>query len=85
MSCMSGASGNEAEFNAEINIHFPRLRNLDKPGVWVFPNLLVCLDCGFSRFTVPETELALLARGTGTKEALTADHVAFHPRYNALN
>jgi hypothetical protein len=70
MSCMLCASGKEAEFNGEINIHFPGLKNLDKPTVWVFPKILVCLDCGFSRFTVPQTELALLARGTGTGEAL---------------
>jgi hypothetical protein len=37
--------------------------NLNKPGVWVFPKVVVCLDCGCSWFTVPETELALLAKG----------------------
>jgi hypothetical protein len=61
MSCTLCASGKEAEFIAEINIHFPGLKNLDKPTVWVFPKVLVCLDCGFSRFTVPKEELALLA------------------------
>jgi hypothetical protein len=63
------ASSKEAEFNAEISIHFPGPKNVDKPSVWVFPRILVCLDCGFSRFVVPETELALLAGGTGTGEA----------------
>ena len=62
MRCMVCASGKQAEFNAEINIHFPGLKNMDKSTVWVFPKLLVCLDCGFSRCTVPETELALLKR-----------------------
>jgi hypothetical protein len=56
------ASRNDAEFGAEVLIHYTGLKNLDKPGVWVFPKLLVCLDCGFSRFTVPESELALLSR-----------------------
>jgi hypothetical protein len=42
-------------------IHFSGLKNLDKPGVWVFPKLLVCLDCGCSHFTVPERELASIA------------------------
>jgi hypothetical protein len=42
-------------------IHFSGLKNLDKSGVWVFPKLLVCLDCGYSHFTVPERELASIA------------------------
>jgi hypothetical protein len=60
MSCLSCASGNQAEFTGEVNIHFPGLKNLDKPSIFVFPKLLVCLDCGCSWFTTPETELALL-------------------------
>jgi hypothetical protein len=60
MSCLSCASRNQAEFTAEINIHFPGLKNLDKPSVFVFPKLSVCLDCGCSRFAIPETELARL-------------------------
>jgi hypothetical protein len=62
LSCPFCASGREREFTAEINIHFSGLKNLDKPSVLVFPRLLLCLDCGFSRFTVPEAELALLAQ-----------------------
>ncbi len=61
MSCVFCASTNEAEYPAEVNIHFPGLRNADKPGVFVFPRLLVCLDCGFSSFVTPELELARLA------------------------
>lgn len=60
MPCVVCASENQAEFPAEVNIHFGGLLNLDKPSVWVFPILLVCLDCGFSRLTVPEARLALL-------------------------
>lgn len=36
---------------------------LDKPTVWAFPKLLVCLDCGFTEFQVEESELRLLAEG----------------------
>lgn len=60
MSCSSCTSGNQAEFAAEINIHFLGLENLDKPSVFVFPKIFVCLDCGCSRFTIPEAELARL-------------------------
>ena len=66
MSCALCASVNEAEFTAEMMIHFSGLRNIDRPGVLVFPKVLVCLDCGFSRFTVAEKELALLAGDTPT-------------------
>ena len=33
----------------------------DKPAVFVFPELLVCLRCGTTQFVIPETELCLIA------------------------
>jgi hypothetical protein len=63
MSCSFCASGNLAKLAAEINIHLLGLKNLDKPSVLIFPMLLVCLDCGFSQFTVPDAKLGLLATG----------------------
>ena len=64
MSCKSCQSQSQRNFNGEIAIHFPGLKDLDKPIVWVFPKLLVCLDCGFTEFLVPETELLVLREET---------------------
>jgi hypothetical protein len=61
MSCLLCGSGNQAELTAEMVIHFSGLKNLEKPGVWVFAKFLVCLDCGCSHFTVPERKLASIA------------------------
>jgi len=47
-------------FPAEINIHFPGYEGLTKRTVWVFPQLLVCLNCGFTQFSIPESELQRL-------------------------
>jgi hypothetical protein len=63
MSCPSCASGRQAEFVAEVNLHFRGLKNLDNPGILVFPKVLVCMDCGSSQFSTPESDLALLASG----------------------
>jgi predicted nucleic-acid-binding Zn-ribbon protein len=63
MFCPKCAYGNRVEFSAEINIHFSGLRNLDRPSVLVFPKVLVCLNCGFAEFTIPEKELPHLAQG----------------------
>lgn len=63
MSCLLCPSDNQAEFAAEMIIHFCGRKNIDNPGVQVFSKLLVCLDCGFSRVIVPETELAILSNG----------------------
>ncbi len=66
MSCKSCKSENQSNFNGEIATHFPGLKGLDKPIVWVFPKLVVCLDCGFTEFAIPETELRQLAEGDST-------------------
>jgi hypothetical protein len=64
MACLLCGSSNEAQFPAEIVIHLVGLANIDVPGIWVFPNLATCLDCGTARFNVSKTELASLAAGT---------------------
>jgi hypothetical protein len=64
MPCHSCGSVNQYNFRGEMGIHFPGLKNIDKPVVWVFPDLIVCLDCGMAEFTVPEAELRLLAKGS---------------------
>jgi hypothetical protein len=63
MACRSCRSEHQTEFGAEINIHFPGRKGLDKPAVLVFPKLVVCLDCGFTELTLAETELRLLGVG----------------------
>jgi hypothetical protein len=45
-----------------MGIRFPGLKNIDRP-VWVFPELIICLDCGMAEFNVPEAELRQLAKG----------------------
>ena len=52
----------QRNFNAEIGIHFPGLEGLDKPVVWVFPQLVVCFNCGFTEFVIPQRELRQLAQ-----------------------
>jgi hypothetical protein len=60
VSCKSCGSVNQQKFSAEMGIHFP---HIDKPVVWLFPELVVCLDCGTAEFAVPEAELRQLAKG----------------------
>lgn len=62
MPCKSCGSVNQSKFSAEMGIHFPGLKNINKPVVWLFPEIVVCLDCGAAEFAVPEAELRLLAK-----------------------
>jgi hypothetical protein len=74
MTCNSCNSENQRRFNSEINVHLPGLKNLDRPPVFVFPKLLICLDCGFTEFAIPETALRLLGEdvaASGTRTCLT--------------
>ena len=63
MSCRLCCSTNEAEFTAEMMIHFGGHKHLENPGVLTFSEMLVCLDCGSTRFTISERELTLLREG----------------------
>ena len=58
MSCRVCASENQSRFPTEIAIHLP---GLSTPHVF-FSKLLVCIDCGFTEFSIPETELPRLAK-----------------------
>jgi hypothetical protein len=52
------------QFKGEFAIHFPGLKNLDKPVVWVFPEVWACLNCGNAEFWIPERELFVLTLGS---------------------
>ena len=69
MGCTLCSPDNQLEFSAEINIHFSRIANADHPGVLTFPKILICLDCGISRFTIPGHELRALREGSAGSTA----------------
>jgi hypothetical protein len=61
--------GQPAQVHRGIAIHFPGLQGLDKPIVWVFPKLLVCLNCGAAQFAIPESELSVLVEDRSRRAA----------------
>ncbi len=62
MPCKACGSVNQKKFSAEMGIHFPGLKNIDKSTVWAFPEFVVCLDCGAAEFTLPAAELRQLTK-----------------------
>jgi hypothetical protein len=73
MHCRQCKSDDRRTFNGELAIHFPGLEGLYKPIVWVFPNLSVCLHCGFTEFTIPKRELSVLVSGKPVDGAVILD------------
>jgi hypothetical protein len=57
--CKFCGSDKPKKFTAEIAIHLP---HIDKPHVFVFPELLVCQHCGKAEFTIPKERLPLLMK-----------------------
>ena len=68
MRCKSCTSENQRKFTSEIAVHFSGLKNLDKPTVFVFPMLLVCIDCGFTEFAIAKADLELLTRDESSSD-----------------
>lgn len=71
--CKSCQSLRQETFSGEVAIHFTGLAGLKKPIVWTFPKLVVCLDCGFTEFSIPERELRVLVDGTAKDGAVIFD------------
>jgi hypothetical protein len=69
MSCAQCSSLNEAEYTVEMMIHFTGLNHVSNPGVLMFPMVLVCLDCGASRFNTPTEALRSLREGDARSAA----------------
>lgn len=57
--------------DGQMGIHFLGLENIDKPTVWVFPEVVVCLDCGTAEFADPEAELRPTRKGRRRRGRLT--------------
>jgi len=63
VSCRVCASENQSRFLTEIAIHLP---GLSTPHVFLSPQVVVCMDCGSTEFSIPETELARVAKKDST-------------------
>jgi hypothetical protein len=62
VTCKSCGLEKQREFTAEIAVPFPGLNGLERPIMWLFPKLIVCLNCGNAEFAVPKSELRVLAK-----------------------
>ena len=71
MPCKCGSANQLKGLAGEMGIHFRGLTNIDKPTVWVFPELVVCSNCGIAQFVVPEDVLTEL-RGLSKDDAAAA-------------
>lgn len=65
MACRQCASENLTQLSSEIAVHLPKL---GIPHVFLFPVLLVCLNCGFSEFVMSEAEVRSVIDGLTTPE-----------------
>jgi hypothetical protein len=61
VTCTSCGAVSVEEFESEITVHSPRLKNIDKPPVLVFGKLLVCLNCGKAQFDLQQPQLKQLS------------------------
>jgi len=62
MPCKKCGSDQRSEFSSEINLHFTDSKDRDEQTVLLFPNLLVCLTCGFTEFFLSQNELPLVSK-----------------------
>jgi hypothetical protein len=70
------SSKTQRKRNAEVVLHFPGLRGLDKPIVWAFPEVLVCLNCGSAVFALADAPLKVLGQAYTDDDLPSADNLA---------
>jgi hypothetical protein len=57
MVCPKCQSSSLSEIPAEIRLYRNRPRTLSHPPLTPYPDVLVCLDCGYAEFSIPESWL----------------------------
>jgi hypothetical protein len=72
MNCKRCVSEELKVFTGELAIHLSGWEALSKPHVFVFPKLMVCLNCGFVEFYLPAPQLAELNNGAQSKATAQA-------------
>jgi len=72
MPCRNCTSNNQNEFRAEMSIVHPGLKDLAKPPVLMWTNVLACLDCGFTEFLLVEEELRVLSSSDDAPQSSSA-------------
>jgi hypothetical protein len=68
-SCKSCKSAYHINLKREIGVRFPGLEGLNKPIASVFQKFVVCLDCGFTEFTILGKELGVLLNESSVDNA----------------
>lgn len=68
--CISCESAKLMEFDTKIVIHFRGLKDLNKPAIFTFPKLVVCLKCGSMRGNISAPELRLLRESATSVEEI---------------
>jgi hypothetical protein len=58
--CKDCASTHLTVLDAEANIHFRGLKALNKPAIFIFSKLVVCLGCGLTQFKLEGQQVELL-------------------------
>jgi hypothetical protein len=69
-------SKNQRKLNAELALHFQGFKGLDKPIVWAFPEVSVCLNCGFAVFALADAPLKELGQAYTDDDFPSADNLA---------
>jgi hypothetical protein len=69
------SSKNQLKLNAELALHFQGRKGLDKPIVWGFPEVLICLNCGFAVFTLAGAPLKELGQAYTDDDLPNADNL----------
>jgi len=68
--CRHCQSNYQSTFSGELALHFGGLESINKPIVWVFTDISVCLECGDAQFTVPEKQVKVLRTGASVSRAV---------------
>jgi len=70
------SSKNQRKLSAELALHFRGRKGLDKPIVWGFPEISVCLNFGFAVFILADAPLKELGQAYTDDDLLNTDNLA---------